>query len=665
MPISIGQQRAAQQFNPQLQPAPMRPGRWPAYKHLSKVANNTSAISRGWRDDFDLPVRSLLHQDRPVGNSTLAVRSAFQAALVCLYAQHRLGAAPGSLSSLSVGADDRRGSSTLATPGDFNDKEGRHVASFGPFVGVEATPDGRKPLLAEAAKHASTITGRLTHLGHSLILAGAAGLLKDHPGRQVAAATAAAGLVTLGLAAASNAISYGSIVAPSSPDIREELASIKQPDGKTLYDTVRDAIHHCAGNNKCERTTVERILAPYREQLGFARQDATSEAKLLPGAQAAAILHDMEGGYIDQIIAAVHHWDEQSFLSDVETIARAPTNGERRDAIIGMLDDRGYYSYLQAVMRQSPEWLTGEPRIIAGANIIGDVTPSEAADMPVLFLGAHLDKIGKGSGAYDNGAAVAAILAVAESLRANPPENCRVRMVFFDQEETGINGSKAFVEECLDENNCPAMLINFDPFGNGDEIYAASSNATHLMAFYADDRASARTPILEKPSETRLLNELRGAARESPVKVKQNNGTIGSDHLAFQFKGLPAVGLALLNKGQPEETARTSRAMAKADLAHEDFKPTEMADALAALEAAYKKGYSRDIHQAQIRFKAAQESARAYRTAMLELHEASSADSALQNMHNEKDRIEAIRPREVVAAINVVEKAIRAYCAGI
>ena len=64
----------------------------------------------------------------------------------------------------------------------------------------------------------------------------------------------------------------------------------------------------------------------------------------------------------------------------------------------------------------------------------------------VILIGAHYDSTGekKGSeGATDNGAGVAALLAVAEALK-DQTLPYTVRFAFFGAEENGLNGSKAY-----------------------------------------------------------------------------------------------------------------------------------------------------------------------------------------------------------------------------
>ena len=74
-------------------------------------------------------------------------------------------------------------------------------------------------------------------------------------------------------------------------------------------------------------------------------------------------------------------------------------------------------------------------------NIIAELGDSSK---PTIILGAHYDstamKIGS-MGAIDNGAGVAAMLAIAEALADRIPQNYNIRFIAFGAEEIGLQGS--------------------------------------------------------------------------------------------------------------------------------------------------------------------------------------------------------------------------------
>ena len=86
-----------------------------------------------------------------------------------------------------------------------------------------------------------------------------------------------------------------------------------------------------------------------------------------------------------------------------------------------------------------------------GVNIVGMVPGVGDLANEFVVVGAHYDHLGmKGEvmypGANDNASGVAAVLAVAELIAAEPPDGRTVIFVLFDTEEAGRIGSKYFVE---------------------------------------------------------------------------------------------------------------------------------------------------------------------------------------------------------------------------
>jgi Zn-dependent M28 family amino/carboxypeptidase len=83
-----------------------------------------------------------------------------------------------------------------------------------------------------------------------------------------------------------------------------------------------------------------------------------------------------------------------------------------------------------------------------------------------MAFSAHYDKTDEGDGALDNGAAVIEILFVLESLIESGFEN-PFGFIFFDAEEIGLVGSKAYAE---DPQFRVSGVYNFDVTGRGDSV---------------------------------------------------------------------------------------------------------------------------------------------------------------------------------------------------
>lgn len=89
---------------------------------------------------------------------------------------------------------------------------------------------------------------------------------------------------------------------------------------------------------------------------------------------------------------------------------------------------------------------------------------------PRLVLGAHYDSVPGSMGANDNGAGVVVLLAWLRLALAHPP-SIPLDVAFFDLEELGQLGSRAYLDQVGAEN--VLAMINLDICGVGDTIVVA------------------------------------------------------------------------------------------------------------------------------------------------------------------------------------------------
>ena len=169
------------------------------------------------------------------------------------------------------------------------------------------------------------------------------------------------------------------------------------------------------------------------------------------------------------------------------------------------------------------------PRGGEGVNLIG-VVRGTATPERYLVLSAHYDHVGvqRGqtyNGADDNASGVAAVLAIAERLRAAPLGHS-VIIALFDAEESGLLGARTFVANPPVPLASIALNVNLDMVGHSEagELYAAGTS---------------HTPRLRAP--------LDSLARRAPVRLllghDQGGGhddwTSQSDHGAFHAARIP------------------------------------------------------------------------------------------------------------------------------
>ena len=197
------------------------------------------------------------------------------------------------------------------------------------------------------------------------------------------------------------------------------------------------------------------------------------------------------------------------WLSDVRAISDAGENAQRRDAIAARLDA------LDLAWRKAPFEANGK----AGVNLIADVAGAD--DAPLLLIGAHSDRVAVGHGATDNASGSAAVLALAERFQRQPLEHHRVAVAFWDLEEEGLLGSKAYV---ADGSTKPALYVNFDVFGWGDTLW--------MMA--------------PAQGQATLVDSSRMATQALRLGFSPGEQYPPTDHLPFLRAGWPAVSYSLV-----------------------------------------------------------------------------------------------------------------------
>ena len=194
-------------------------------------------------------------------------------------------------------------------------------------------------------------------------------------------------------------------------------------------------------------------------------------------------------------------------------IAAGETGAERRAAITERLRAAGVEFELQ-------EFLDQKQRM--GTNVIARV-PGQVAR--TLLIGAHYDRVAVGRGVVDNGGACAALVELLRSIKASPLARHTLTVLFFDLEEGGLIGSRAYLER-LGPDARPAHAINVDIFAYGDSIFATASQPDG--------------PLL------RALREA-GATLGVPVRDAPLARYPGSDHQSMVAAGLDTAGIALID----------------------------------------------------------------------------------------------------------------------
>lgn len=143
--------------------------------------------------------------------------------------------------------------------------------------------------------------------------------------------------------------------------------------------------------------------------------------------------------------------------------------------------------------------------------------------LPKIILGAHYDAVDGSTGANDNGSGVCILLKMVEEYLRIPP-TIPLEIIFFDGEELGCLGSKAYLNSVHNEDIL--TMINLDICGVGDTIVVGPA----------------------KNLENSLLGEaLNEAEKLGNHKVELLKQLPSGDDRSFESKGISNISVCILD----------------------------------------------------------------------------------------------------------------------
>ncbi len=169
----------------------------------------------------------------------------------------------------------------------------------------------------------------------------------------------------------------------------------------------------------------------------------------------------------------------------------------------------------------------------------------------VIVVGAHYDSVNADDfnsadlpapGANDNGSGVAALLEIARLLTMSGPPRATLIFVLFTAEETGRQGSMAFVQNYLRAQKpaiVPRAMINLDTIG-GNQTSNGQPGADALRIFSADPNGSLSRQL------ARQVQLAASAYLSSPQVIVQSSGERAGyfgDQQSFSGMGDAAIRL--------------------------------------------------------------------------------------------------------------------------
>ncbi len=173
-----------------------------------------------------------------------------------------------------------------------------------------------------------------------------------------------------------------------------------------------------------------------------------------------------------------------------------------------------------------------DPSVHEGVNVLALARGTDTGR--VLVLSAHYDHLGTSGGVVyngtdDNASGTAALLALAELYARHPPRHSII-FAFFDGEESGLTGARAFVATPPVPLARIAANVNLDMVSRLDkgELYAAGAAPWPFFR-----------PLLEATAANAPVTLLLG--HDTNAQGPHDNWISQSDHYAFHTIGIPFV----------------------------------------------------------------------------------------------------------------------------
>jgi len=191
---------------------------------------------------------------------------------------------------------------------------------------------------------------------------------------------------------------------------------------------------------------------------------------------------------------------------------------------------------------------------LLGYNVIAEIPGTDKKD-EVVMLGGHIDSWSGGTGAVDNAAGCTIVMEAMRILKALGVRPRRtIRGALWGSEEQGLLGSRGYVAKHFGDTDIKSMaeLDYFEIVANPKKywrnVLAGSSKLelkpdyAKLSAYYNYDNGSGRIRgvyLQENSAVQPIFEEWIKPLHDLGVSTLVFQETTGSDHLAFDYLGLP------------------------------------------------------------------------------------------------------------------------------
>jgi hypothetical protein len=232
-------------------------------------------------------------------------------------------------------------------------------------------------------------------------------------------------------------------------------------------------------------------------------------------------------------------FNAQALLDNLKTLSSDEFEGRgistessvrAQEFVIQKLEEQGVVPFFQTWLQDFAVVQGLKPVRLEGKNIVGVIPGTKYLD-EYIAVTSHYDHLGIRqdsiyNGADDNASGTCALVSVAEYFAQNPPDHSII-LAAFDGEETGLIGSKAFVDELVKQEVMIVANVNMDMIGRNinNEIFLCGKS--HHAALFELFENEIKSPL--------------SISYGHDGQDKKDDWTKASDHGSFHRADIPFV----------------------------------------------------------------------------------------------------------------------------
>lgn len=182
---------------------------------------------------------------------------------------------------------------------------------------------------------------------------------------------------------------------------------------------------------------------------------------------------------------------------------------------IQQLDNKSNLERLDIIIRQlhNLEVSYQKQEYSTGTNLIVDLGQAEKR----IGVSSHFDRVQNSAGANDNASAIAVCIDIIKTFKNSTNNDFGLRVFFFDEEETGLRGSTAYVNEHGIKDLIGLMNMELVGLGNKFAVWPVNENTSG-----------------------EILTSFESVSKQKKIVTKRFDRIVTNtaDHLPFQKAGL-------------------------------------------------------------------------------------------------------------------------------